>query len=617
MDLKRERDLSDEELQSVADEWLRDFPIEKLPTYLLYQLIFKSGLSVANMHRLCSINRRFHQICRNWQIWDKVFIDKFLARGKNLTDAEREKYLGTDKYKAWRKDSKRMPEQFVHLLAYSIVDSNTLSVSLDKQVGASALRITFFPRHDKDTYFATVQTLPDMRVYRYRFPDDFTACLEKYQCHHLRIPEASIVQICYDLLQSEWRPRDAALTSFLECDACGSPNIQFTCGKCNNFAFCSHACSDSIAKEHDALCHKADCKSQYYLSKHLSLELNDETIELTEQEASTLQRLHNALKINPTETELNEAHALIGARRRRRKKQRSKSRGKRRTGMSRSTSSNKPIGVKAKAKKAKSPRRARSPKRQAASAKRANSKTRRSASRENKQRSASKQRAQKSAARKSRSAERSKSRSASRSKSAEKKKEKSAQRANSKVRRTAAKDNKKRDASANRSKKTNARKSKSAEKKPSTRAQKPKRDASKSKKNKGKDSDSESKSPRHQRKGSLFSNRSKKTDNSDRSKNLSLTFGGGSGGGGGMPGGAGAPSLPSGGGGGGGGMPSGRGNGGTPQPPTTVIVIPQQQQQQAPPRSDSDSDSGSDFDLDSSSSDSEAPAKVSSKAWRY
>lgn len=269
----QKRGHTDAELQAIVDEQLEQylFPFERLPSDLVYHMIFKSGLSVADMHRLCNINKRFHAICIDRYIWDKVFIDKFLAKEKNTTDAEREAYLQSEEFKAWKLDSRRMPEAFVHLLAYSLFTIHNTADGPDphifflyKQVGASALRINLIRRED-DTLTVSVLRLPDRADQRKQMlskeqqPDDFTAIFKKYGKRQYEaiagIPKADGVFICYQLLQSGWTPHKDVKKSFLECAACRSPNIRFTCKDCKNFAVCSYACSDSVAAEHDAVCH--------------------------------------------------------------------------------------------------------------------------------------------------------------------------------------------------------------------------------------------------------------------------------------------------------------------------------------------------------------------------
>ncbi len=118
--MKRVR--SDEELQDLVEGSWKDFPLERLPKDLVFQLVAKSGLTIQEMQRLCSINRRFRSICQNPAIWDHIFIEKVIAVGPVAdTDAARAPYVKTEVFTRWIQARRRMPDNVLRLLAFLYV----------------------------------------------------------------------------------------------------------------------------------------------------------------------------------------------------------------------------------------------------------------------------------------------------------------------------------------------------------------------------------------------------------------------------------------------------------------------------------------------------------------
>lgn len=410
---KMKRSRSDAELNAIVEKTWADFPLDRLPSDLVYTLVFRSGLSVLDMHRLCSINQRFRRICEERDIWDKAFIEHFLAMGKPVSDDEFKKYRETYDYEEWAEEAKEMPVGFAHLLARSLKEL----VEPELVRGDLEAHIEFNEDERMHEFFVMDWGHPDafsgeaVVKHSSNYPSDLKKTMVAVGATGLGsskyVPRQKYVLLLYRLLEDGWRPAKGQHLINLECELCGSENATVICGKCKSLAFCSSTCMDTFfseeanATEHDAVCFKADCKDPAYLAKHLSRLMVD-----TEDEEAA-KRLHDSLLFDaePTAALINEAHELV----------------------------RKLSGLKAK--------------RRARSAKRSGSKSRRAARRENKRRSASKRRAMKKAAQKSRSksrsrskgkpAQRARSRSkgkkpATRSKSRSKSKGKPAQRARSK-----------------------------------------------------------------------------------------------------------------------------------------------------------------------------------------
>lgn len=239
--------LSDAELE----KWLSKFPLNNLPTDTLYHMIFEIGLSVRQLMRLCSISWKFRSICLDGGIWDRVFIDKFVATELPVTSESRREYIDTDKFRDWKRDSARMPERGVHLFAYAIVNKSPAEFSLYRQMGARKLRLKFVAQRG-GVRNASLFALPAGTQLNWSsLPNNERQIFGG----SAGVSGEEIVYVCYQLLQIGWVPHDNAKNTFLGCAACGSTHIRFICKDCKNFAVCSYACSDSVAATHDAVCH--------------------------------------------------------------------------------------------------------------------------------------------------------------------------------------------------------------------------------------------------------------------------------------------------------------------------------------------------------------------------
>jgi hypothetical protein len=115
------RDRSDEELNETAKQ-LEPFPIERLPTDLILKIVLESNLSIRDIYRMGYLNKRFRELLNNTKVWDKVFIDRFLANRKNMTENERSEYYEHPEFVKWQEQRKTMPNDFMRILARIYVD---------------------------------------------------------------------------------------------------------------------------------------------------------------------------------------------------------------------------------------------------------------------------------------------------------------------------------------------------------------------------------------------------------------------------------------------------------------------------------------------------------------
>ena len=588
--MKRAR--TDAELNAVVEKTWKDFPLEKLPSDVVYTLIFRTGLSVFDMMRLCSINQRFRAICQKREIWDKVFIERFVAN-KTLSEEEFGQYRLAPEFAEWVEESKRMPRAFAHLIARSLkelMDPALSQGSLEAHLAFNedTLEHEFFIMNwdDLDEYSSE----PNI-MHSSEYPTSLKTILEAVDAegvgNYKMVQSQKYVELIYRMLMDGWHPALGQPLINLECELCGadaSNSTGLVCSQCNQFAFCSTSCMDeylesdsTAAAEHDAYCIKHNHKEPAYLAERLELLIKDDAFERTEDELARMEQLHAELVVGD-KAAAEEAYAMVSALSKTKTRTKAK---KKRGGKGRSGSS-----------------------------------TRRSAARQNKKREASKKRTMRKAAR-----------SQSRSKSKEKKNQRAAQRSGSKSKRAASKENKKRDASKKRTMRKAARsqsRSKSAEKKNQRAAQrsgrsksKEPRSRSRSKSAEKKNQPAESKGSRsrskskgkdksrgrsRERSGSILSTRSNKTDNRSY-KGPTFNFGGR----GGAPSLPQAPSMPS--------VPQAPsfGGGGSSAPPasapqTTVVVVPQT----VPPPTPAPAQKEKDKEADSgdTESDDEGPSEI-------
>src|SRR6185295_3381441 len=99
-------------------------PFDKLPEPALYQIIVESGLTIAQMHRLCALNHRFGEICKKSGVWKRTFIDRFVKkRGDKRNLRKFEEWAGEPLVEFWDRRVANEPNLtgFTHLVVCSIV----------------------------------------------------------------------------------------------------------------------------------------------------------------------------------------------------------------------------------------------------------------------------------------------------------------------------------------------------------------------------------------------------------------------------------------------------------------------------------------------------------------
>jgi hypothetical protein len=72
------------------------------------------------LHRLCSLSRRLKHVCDNKNIWDRVFIEKFIGVRVPVNQSIPESVTSTKLYKEWIVSSSMSKYAFARLLAFSM-----------------------------------------------------------------------------------------------------------------------------------------------------------------------------------------------------------------------------------------------------------------------------------------------------------------------------------------------------------------------------------------------------------------------------------------------------------------------------------------------------------------
>jgi hypothetical protein len=98
-------------------------PFDELPPTALYKVVAESGLTIAQMHRLCALSKRFARICKQTQIWKTTFITKFVRQpGDKRNPARFEQWVNEPRVQLWDTNVAMDPNMrgFTHLVAESI-----------------------------------------------------------------------------------------------------------------------------------------------------------------------------------------------------------------------------------------------------------------------------------------------------------------------------------------------------------------------------------------------------------------------------------------------------------------------------------------------------------------
>jgi len=120
MDAKRHRD---DETTDVALVPYLGMPFDELPAPALAKIILDSGLSVAQLHLLCTLSKRFRRLCGLADVWKRVFITRFVEQPRDPRDAaDFSQWVDEPLVKRWDRVAAEHSEiyGFTHLVAEHI-----------------------------------------------------------------------------------------------------------------------------------------------------------------------------------------------------------------------------------------------------------------------------------------------------------------------------------------------------------------------------------------------------------------------------------------------------------------------------------------------------------------
>ncbi len=246
--MKRVR--SDEELQEAADAMLKDFPFEKLMQYrdVMYTLITRSGLTVPEMQRLCSINKRWRTVCEDKRLWEKLFIEKVLAKKKLPdTEAAREPYYAMHEYAAWTRYKGMIPNDLVRLI--TLVYANSTRLELWKVQNNVYETVVLIDEGDEEYVAARVTNMKSIpRSIEFKI-------IGRSGLLHWAVRRHERVLVICTLLENGWHPLDNKRQELLKCFICFAP-AQGECGNSCGTLYCSDACADEHWYNHKHECSK-------------------------------------------------------------------------------------------------------------------------------------------------------------------------------------------------------------------------------------------------------------------------------------------------------------------------------------------------------------------------
>ena len=117
------------------------FPVDKLPKGLIERFlraIETDHMTPVAFHRLCTLNRRFKEVCRTLRIWDSLFLMKFvLKRNVPLSAIKFGDHYGDPRYQEWTVGRHLMPDGYGRLAAW--IACNQINGNVDELYGVRML----------------------------------------------------------------------------------------------------------------------------------------------------------------------------------------------------------------------------------------------------------------------------------------------------------------------------------------------------------------------------------------------------------------------------------------------------------------------------------------------
>jgi hypothetical protein len=261
MDVKRGRE--EEEEQQEDEKALRPYLailFDKLPPLALAQIILDGGLTIAQMHALCTANQNFARICHTAAVWKRVFIERFVRqRGDKRNSSRFEQWADEPLVQRWDSCVAMEPtlRGFTHLVAESLIfpfsqGLNWLELPLRFSMDAIQVRLYRY-RDDADAFtgkisysFAFSNDVDIHRQLAKEMAGDYGLHIEKRALWTiLAPPEESVLAICKWLERG--LPRRIIKPLIQSCIRCASP-ATMQCKHCSDM-YCSAECAQKIVGE--------------------------------------------------------------------------------------------------------------------------------------------------------------------------------------------------------------------------------------------------------------------------------------------------------------------------------------------------------------------------------
>lgn len=261
-----------------SDAELRDLLgyFERVPRDVVYKILLESGLSVSDVKRMCSLNTDWsRRICSN-AFWDKLFIDRFLAKRRNMTEADRAPYYQSPAFLHWQQErAAGMTNNFAHLLRYAMLQDPMKDHTLYKPVRQSLTfsidyrgRGMYFEYIKDTTHKVTPDELINMahsvKEMLMRYLGTISVSINRYMAFDDRvemefgsmlIPEKFV----YNAIVDGWTSQlDESMlgAGIISCAFCFVAPLA-TCANCPTL-YCGQECADAHYKEHAKTCGRVD-----------------------------------------------------------------------------------------------------------------------------------------------------------------------------------------------------------------------------------------------------------------------------------------------------------------------------------------------------------------------
>lgn len=220
----------------------------RLPGDIIMKILTEAGLSIIEMHRLCSINKHWKRICENNDIWQKAFEKKILGETKDETGRK-------DLLANWNKAMITMPNAFTRLFVFGyetwifvrdlkfrkeLYHPIYWTVTLSNDNVRCSINNTYH-RGDSEVLYQG----------QFEFPPEIQEFVDHFELKWTRIDGAifdyryasySYREIFYYLLQHDWTFDGGRLPKTLtQCSICAQPPT-ILCGCSCEKVYCGAEC---------------------------------------------------------------------------------------------------------------------------------------------------------------------------------------------------------------------------------------------------------------------------------------------------------------------------------------------------------------------------------------